>query len=338
MGLQRFPAGRRTNLALLVLLGVVLLTGALAFAIGVGWGRWVAIGHGVAGVAIVLLGPWKSAISVRGLGKRGMASWPSIALTVLVVTAVATGVAHSTGLLRGAAMMRVHVGAALASIPFAAWHIVARRVRPRKTDLSRRALLRGGALLGGSVLVYGAGEGLVRATSLAGADRRFTGSYETASFDPPAMPVTQWLDDSVPEVDVDAWRLRVVTPEGERTITFEELFASQDRVRATLDCTGGWFSQQEWEGVLLWRLLGDVGEARSVGVGSVSGYGRRFPITDARGLLLASRVGGQVLSAGHGAPARLVAPGRRGFWWVKWVDRIEASSTPWWWQSPFPLT
>ena len=56
MGLRRFPAGRRTNLALLVLLGVVLLTGALAFAIGAGWGRWVAIGHGVAGLAIVLLG------------------------------------------------------------------------------------------------------------------------------------------------------------------------------------------------------------------------------------------------------------------------------------------
>jgi hypothetical protein len=31
-------------------------------------------------------------------------------------------------------------------------------------------------------------------------------------------------------------------------------------------------------------------------------------------------------------------PGRRGFWWVKWVERIEVSSTPWWWQSPFPLT
>lgn len=338
MGLQRFPAGRRTNLALLVLLGVVLLTGALAFAIGAGWGRWVAIGHGVAGVAIVLLGPWKSAISVRGFGKRGMASWPSIALAFLVVTAVVTGVMHATGLVRGVDVMRVHVGAAVASIPLAVWHIVARRVRPRKTDMSRRALLRGGVLLGGSVAVYGAMEGLVRATSLPGADRRFTGSYEVASFHPQTMPVTQWLDDSVPEVDADAWRLKVVSPEGERTITFEELSRFGDRVRATLDCTGGWFSEQDWEGVQLWRLLGDIGEARSVGVGSLTGYGRRFPVTDARGLLLASRVGGQPLSAGHGAPVRLVAPGRRGFWWVKWVDRVEVGFVPWWWQWPFPLT
>ena len=45
-----------------------------------------------------------------------------------------------------------------------------------------------------------------------------------------------------------------------------------------------------------------------------------------------------LLSPGHGFPLRLVAPGRRGFWWVKWVERIETSATPWWWQSPFPLT
>ena len=318
MGLQRFPAGRKTNLALLVLLGLVLLTGALVFAIGVGWGRWVAIGHGVAGVAIVLLGPWKSAISLRGFGKRGMASWPSVALALAMVIAVVTGVMHATGLLRGAPLMRIHVGAALASIPFAVWHVMARPVRPRKTDLSRRSLLRGGVLLGGSVALYGAMEGLVRATSLPGADRRFTGSYEAASFDPQAMPVTQWLDDSVPHVDVSAWRLRVATQRGERAIGFEELLGFRDRVRATLDCTGGWFSEQEWEGVLLWKLLGDATDARSVGVGSLTGYGRRFPVTDARDLLLATRVGGQELSAGHGAPIRLVAPGRRGFWWVKW--------------------
>jgi DMSO/TMAO reductase YedYZ molybdopterin-dependent catalytic subunit len=73
-------------------------------------------------------------------------------------------------------------------------------------------------------------------------------------------------------------------------------------------------------------------------VASETGYVRRFPVGDARSMVLAARVGGRPLSAGHGFPARLVAPGRRGFWWVKWVERIETSSTPWWWQSPFPLT
>ena len=40
-------------------------------------------------------------------------------------------------------------------------------------------------------------------------------------------------------------------------------------------------------------------------------------------MLLATHVGDEPLSPGHGAPVRLVAPGRRGFQWVKWIDRIE---------------
>jgi DMSO/TMAO reductase YedYZ molybdopterin-dependent catalytic subunit len=39
-------------------------------------------------------------------------------------------------------------------------------------------------------------------------------------------------------------------------------------------------------------------------------------------------VGGEPISHGHGAPVRLVAPGRRGFQWVKWVVRLEVRDTP----------
>ena len=74
----------------------------------------------------------------------------------------------------------------------------------------------------------------------------------------------------------------------------------------------------------------------SIRVVSHSGYDRRFPIDQAVSLLLATRFGDQPLDAGHGFPARLVAPGRRGFWWVKWVTAIEVDDLPHWWQSPFP--
>jgi DMSO/TMAO reductase YedYZ molybdopterin-dependent catalytic subunit len=70
---------------------------------------------------------------------------------------------------------------------------------------------------------------------------------------------------------------------------------------------------------------------------SRTGYRRRLPLRDAPHLLLATSAGGQPLSAGHGAPVRLVAPGRRGFWWVKWVNRLELVDEPWWWQPPFPF-
>ena len=89
------------------------------------------------------------------------------------------------------------------------------------------------------------------------------------------------------------------------------------------------------------RLLADLGidlpADGSVDVVSVTGFRRRLPLHDAGRLLLAVSAAGEPLSPGHGAPVRLVAPGRRGFWWVKWVRRIEVVDSPWWLQSPFPL-
>jgi hypothetical protein len=35
---------------------------------------------------------------------------------------------------------------------------------------------------------------------------------------------------------------------------------------------------------------------------------------------------------------RLIAPGRRGYWWVKWVTSVEPDERPSWLQSPLPLT
>jgi hypothetical protein len=335
---RRLRAGRRTNLALLVLLASAVLTGALAFANGGRWAFAALAAHGAAGLGIVLLSPWKSAISRRGMRRPRPGRYASVLLSALVVLTVVTGFAHAVGAWPSLLAMQIHVAAALCSIPLAIWHVIVRPVRPHRTDLSRRNLLRAGAVTGGSIAAFAAVEGLVHVTGLPGAERRATGSYERGSFEPAAMPVTQWLDDADPRIAASDWRLEVRTPGGIRTVTYDEIAAHDDRVRATLDCTGGWFATQDWSGVPLDRLLEGVEDARSVVVTSATGYARRFPIGDANSFVLATRLGGEPLSAGHGFPARLVAPGRRGFWWVKWVERVEASSTPWWWQSPFPLT
>jgi DMSO/TMAO reductase YedYZ molybdopterin-dependent catalytic subunit len=357
---------RRTNLALLAVLLVALASGGLAFAAGTGWGRPVVLAHGLAGLAVLVLAPWKSVVVRRGLARRrGPGRAASVAFGLVVLVAVAAGLGHATGLARSlgpVSAMQVHVGAALAAVPLLAWHAAARGgARPRRTDLSRRALLRAAAVAGGSGLLLLALEGAARLTGLPGARRRFTGSFPVAGpaaaagtpggglADPARIPVTQWLDDRVQVIDPAGWRLRVRSGAATRDWTWEELDGFADRVEATLDCTGGWYATAAWQGARLDRLLppgpagggaadAGPGAGGSLVVVSATGYRRRLPAADAPGLLLATRLGGRPLSAGHGFPARLVAPGRRGFWWVKWVTAVELDPAPWWRQPPFPLT
>jgi DMSO/TMAO reductase YedYZ molybdopterin-dependent catalytic subunit len=317
-----------------------LATGALAFAAGTWWGRPVVVAHGLAGLAVLVLAPWKSVVVRRGLARRpGPGRWASVAFGVLVLVAVAAGLAHATGAaasLGPVSAMQVHVGAALAAVPLLLWHAAARGgPRARRTDLSRRALLRAGVVAGGAGLLLLAVEGATRLAALPGARRRFTGSLPVT--DPARIPVTQWLDDRVQVLDPAAWRLRVTARPTTRDWTYGELAGFGDRVEAVLDCTGGWYARTTWEGVRLDRLL-PPGATGSVVVTSATGYRRRLPLADACDLLLATRLAGRPLSAGHGFPARLVAPGRRGFWWVKWVTSIDLDPAPWWRQPPFPLT
>ncbi len=331
-------AGRRTNLALLALLILAFVTGVASWLVGSALVRWIVIAHGILGLGIVALAPWKRTIASRGLGRRRRGRAIAITFAVLIVTSIVAAIIHVTGVVRSVGTfspLGIHIATAIAAIVVGVAHVIQRPVRPRTTDLSRRNLLRSGAVLGAGAAGWVALAGVLRATGAPGADRRPTGSFETGSGDPVGMPVTQWFNDSVQEVDPGSWRLHVLN--GARSYSVDDLAAFDDTFRATLDCTGGWFAEQEWRGARLDRLLdGAVGE--SIVVRSVTGYSRRFPRSDATGLLLATHVGDAPLSAGHGAPARLVVPDRRGFWWVKWVTGIDVSDEPSWWQSPFPLT
>lgn len=55
---------------------------------------------------------------------------------------------------------------------------------------------------------------------------------------------------------------------------------------------------------------------------SVTGYNRLLLWEEARELLLATHVGGEVLDFLHGYPLRAVVPSRRGWYWVKWLQRV----------------
>jgi DMSO/TMAO reductase YedYZ molybdopterin-dependent catalytic subunit len=165
------------------------------------------------------------------------------------------------------------------------------------------------------------------ALGLAGRRRRFTGSYEAGSFSGNEFPATSWVADRPRPLRGGGWTLAV---DGRLALSAAELDRGDELV-ATLDCTGGFYSTQRWRGVRLGRLIDEAGSAPDVAhvrVISRTGYRWSFGLEHARGLLLATHVGGEALSHRHGAPCRLVVPGRRGFEWVKWVDRVELHEDP----------
>ena len=329
--------GRLANVALLVVVPLATASGLAMFLLGSGPVLAVAVLHGLVGLAVVVLVPWKSVVVRRGLRRaRGPRLATSLALAAVVVLAVVTGVAHLGGVLvAGSALtsLQLHVGAGLAAVALTFVHARHRPVRGRRTDLSRRSLLRLG-LLASAAGILDAGVRAAGARTVPRGIRRPTGSFRLASSSVAAIPATSWLFDQVPAVDAQSWRLTVTAGGVSRDWSLADLARWDDRLTAVLDCTGGWWTQQEWSGVRVARLLPPATRG-SVEVTSATGYSRRLPLSN--DLLLATAVGGVPPSATHGSPARLVVPGRRGYHWVKWVARISQDDGPWWAEPPLPL-
>ena len=132
-------------------------------------------------------------------------------------------------------------------------------------------------------------------------------------------------------IDVDSWRLRVSGSAAARPVALSYAdLATLPRREASvvLDCTGGWWSEQRWSGISLMDVLARCGMgegATRVEVISLTGHRWTFDRSEAEQALLATHVGGETLSTGHGYPLRLVAPSLRGFLWIKWVGEVVAA-------------
>ncbi len=325
-------AGRRTNLALLILLLGTFLTGWLAFAAATSVpARLTTVAHGLLGLGVLVLVPWKTVV-VRRAPLLRLASLLLAGVIIICLAAGFVEVFVGYGIFAGLSPIQVHVGAAFVAVPLVAMHLRwHRRQTVRRVDLSRRNLLRTGGFALGIGAGYAALEGAGEVAGLASGRRIATGSHR---LDAARIPATIWFLDRVPVVATD----HQVDIAGS-LIPVSDLDARGEPVGARLDCTSGWYADAEWSGVPLTDVLpaDRLAAARSLLVTSVTGYRRRFPVADASRLWLATRVEGRLLSAGSGAPVRLVAPGRRGFWWVKWVASVELSDRPAYAQSPFPL-
>ncbi len=302
--------------------------------------------HRVCGYGILAVLGWKAANVLRSLRwpRASAARGASLALGALLAATMTLGLAWSLfgqfhWWLFSGMSWHIYLGGAL--VPLLAWHAWSMvRGFPLRFWADRRLFLRASGLAIAGFAAWQLSEGVARAADLAGQHRRFTGSYEAKSFSGNDFPRVSWLNDIPPNVDAERWRLSVDGAVERPTALGYDDLTRRAEVVATIDCTGGWHSTQRWSGTPLADVLADakpLGSARSVVVWSATGYYRRFSLSAADGFLLATDVGDERLSRGHGFPLRLVARERRGFEWVKWVERIEVSEAPAWWQPPLPM-
>jgi DMSO/TMAO reductase YedYZ molybdopterin-dependent catalytic subunit len=344
---------RAVNVAILLLLTFELATGLGSFLVGNPGGQWVFLLHRAGGLALVVLLAWKVGIAARSYRRRGVTTGTALSAVagILFLGSLVTGGLWATlglpwvpvPMLGSWTVLSLHVALSLLLIPLFVIHLGLRWPRPSRADLmGRRAVLRTLGLLVVGFVFWRAQEVLSALAAPPGARRRFTGSREEASFAGNLHPVTNWLSDPIPQVESGRWRLRIRGEvERETILSYEEVLTLGGAVRrATLDCTGGWYTVQRWSGVPVAALLEQVGledGARSLLFRSITGYVRRFSLDEASELLLATHVGDEELSAGHGFPLRLVAPGHRGYGWVKWISEVEVSRDPAWLEPPLPL-
>lgn len=319
---------RGTDWSLAALVGLGWSTGVLTLFAGSHASAWVFTVHAIGGLALAVVVFWKLR---RVWGRTGSGVLAAVFVSVVLLSGVAWAYGADADAL-GYGLLNWHfaLGAVLGAIVLV--HALGRAKRPRRTDLlERRRLLASAGVGAFAVVAWRAQRPLAGLAGWRGADRRFTGSYEVASLQGNAFPATSWVADDPRPLGLERWRLRVDgLVERELSLSAADL-DGPDRETATLDCTGGFYSTQRWGGTSVERLLRRAGTregASHVRVVSVTGYRWTFGLDEARRLLLATTVGGEPLSHEHGAPVRLVAPGRRGFQWVKWIARLEVTGEP----------
>jgi hypothetical protein len=300
--------------------------------------------HRIAGWALLLLIPWKTAIAIRSLNRRVK---PRFGHGLMVIVSILLSVATLTILFLvlmwawqigpyyvwlagfGYSGIGWHWGIALGLAPFFIIHVWRRWPRPKKVDFAgRRQALKLMGLGAAAIAGWKLSQALAKSAEGTGMQHRFTGSREEGSFAGNVHPVTSGSDQGKLKLDPNEWTLRLTGAVGTSiAMTYSDLLTrSTSEVTATLDCTGGWYTVQTWRGILLTDLLEQARiqpDAVGIILKGVLDYTAPFTLNQAQEILLATHVSGEVLNHSHGFPLRAVIPSRRGWHWVKWLTEIE---------------
>ncbi len=139
----------------------------------------------------------------------------------------------------------------------------------------------------------------------------------------------------VQEIDLGQYKLAITgLVENPRSFSYTELanLPRQERL-VTVDCVEGWSVKALWEGIPLRELFALVRPkpgANTVIFYSQDGYSTSLALDYLleKDIILADRINGLPLPPALGAPFILVAEGKWGYKWARWITRIELSANP----------
>jgi DMSO/TMAO reductase YedYZ molybdopterin-dependent catalytic subunit len=139
----------------------------------------------------------------------------------------------------------------------------------------------------------------------------------------------------VQEIDLQRYRLEITgLVERPRSFSYPELkgLPRQERL-VTVDCVEGWSVKALWEGIPLRELFALVKpkpEANTVIFHAQDGYTTSLPLDYLleRNIIIADRINGLPLPPALGSPFILVAEGKWGYKWARWITKIEFSANP----------
>lgn len=320
-----------------VIFGVLLILGASGIImLYIDRMPWIYTLHRAAGFSLLFLAPWKGMIILRslsrGIGKsfdRSVVIFLSILLAILTLVVILLGLLWMWRLGPESVLLQSliawHWIAGLLLLPLAAFHAWRRWPKPRKRDfLSRRSF---GKILGAAaagLLVGEMADRLGHRQAEGDRARRFTGSRRAGYYSGNGFPI---VGESIQFIELEQWRLLVSGAVSRPlSLSYPALdLRRRENLTATIDCTNGWYAVQNWEGVRLADLLAEAGPqpgAAGVRLRSATGYSHTYWMEEAEQILLATHVTGEVLLPEHGYPLRVVVPGRRGWFWVKWLAEV----------------
>lgn len=182
-----------------------------------------------------------------------------------------------------------------------------------------------GAVLGGWIWINPPTD----TTTITGEIREYNGQKlsSVSDFRNEAINGDQHIDNSTYTLTV-AGLVQNVT-----VFTYDDVVSKHTHYQkiVTLHCVEGWEVTALWEGVRVKDLLQDAGYNESAQVVifyAQDGYTTSLPLSYIvdNNIMIAFKVNGLILPADRGYPFRLVAEGKLGYKWIKWVTKIEVSN------------